>query len=440
VVGLSSPVGLNSTDELFKKVRNKKSLWTAWQKVFVNGITSLSRQTKNEIKEFQKVEHSEIERLYRALLKDRFRFSQPLGVPLKSPGKEPRPIVKADIRNRIVQRAILDVLQAESAIKPFLEVPSSFGGIQGRNVKDAVGVAYNEVMNGAAFFIRSDIEKFFAHIPREKVLQFIFQLITGERFCSLLADATLTELSNLAELGEYCHLFPTYEIGVAQGCCLSPLLGNILLYDFDVKMNKSFVCIRYIDDFIIFGKTRNEVKAGFTKAQRMLKELGLRAYNPFSEDEKKKADIGPTYEGFTFLGCEILPGLVRPSKKSRRRLLSKVEEQLTESAGLFASPETVFRRGLSFAQTLSDVSNTIMGWGNQYSYCNDRELMKNLDAQIQSRLYKYFAKFKNSIRETGSDTLNFRRLFGVQALVDCKQDPIFKKYPRKARGVTDPPF
>lgn len=76
-----------------------------------------------------------------------------------------------------------------------------------------------------------------------------------QEFLELFTKAIAVELANMAQLREHAKAFPIEDIGVAQGNSLSPLLGNLFLYDFDQEFNKrpAVRCIRYIDDFIILA-------------------------------------------------------------------------------------------------------------------------------------------------------------------------------------------
>ncbi len=179
------------------------------------------------------------------------------GLLIPRKGKKPRPLVKSPIPNRIVQRAILEVLQSVLVLESYYKNSTSFGGIKGRKlgVPGAVRAVYESIQSGVAkYYIRSDVDSFFTRIPRSVVLENIGLIIPDKKFKNILEKATHVELDNLAKLGLSASYFPSYEIGVAQGCCLSPLLGNILLEDFDRKLNgRDITCIRYIDDFLILG-------------------------------------------------------------------------------------------------------------------------------------------------------------------------------------------
>lgn len=362
-----------------------------------------------------------IERIYRELLANRFSFSPAKGVFLKRPNKKSRPLVVSTIPDRIVQRSILDVLQAQPSIQNFIKVPTSFGGIETRGVGLALENAYRAMQREGKYFIRTDIKSFFTKIPRDMVLQKIGKSIEDTAFNDLLKQAVTTELSNLQELKESAAQFPLWEIGVAQGCCLSPLFGNILLYDFDVRMNRDgVVCLRYIDDFIVMGRDRKTVRAAFNKAKRDLGCLELEVYDP--EKEKDKAEEGFTKNGFEFLGCKVVPGLIGPNKKSRERLLKSIKELFDKSIQLMSNPVRASREKATYADTLIAASRILKGWGDHYSFCNDGNMMAMLDTKVDEQLSEYCSRYEEMKRNVGrTDPMDQRRLLGVHLLADRVQ-------------------
>ena len=170
-------------------------------------------------------------------------------------------------------------------------------------------------------------------------------MISDHEFECLLEKATDVELENLSRLGSSASLFPSYEIGVAQGCCLSPLLGNILLEDFDRELNgRGIVCIRYIDDFVVLGSDKHNVEAAFKSGLRILARHGLTAYDPKLSTDK--AGMGEVRHGFEFLGCSIRPGMISPGGKSRRRVVEVVKTALDRSLVLLNQLELLKRAEL----------------------------------------------------------------------------------------------
>lgn len=410
---------------LFREVRERNVLWQAWSVIQQNGLQSKSENTRVEVQNFAANARKNIYELQRRLREPDYKFQPALGVAAKKPGKKSkRPIVISAIQDRVVQRAILDVLQSQKPIRKYLDVPTSYGGIKGQGQPDALRALYQQIDNGAAYYLRSDIESFFTQIPKPAIIETVSGLIEDKEFVALFQKAITTELSNLDALGADKDLFPIHEIGVAQGSCLSPLIGNILLSDFDNILNSGDVsCLRYIDDFIIVGSSREAVRKAFKKARALLKQHGLTAYDP--KTDPTKAEEGPIATGLTFLGCDIRPGMIRPNKGACRRLIASINTLFDSSAIAMHEPEKLRHKRQSLADTLYAANNIIRGWGNQYSFCNDTHLLDHLDAQLDEAIKKYIGRYSaQRNKKKTSSTQDHRRLLGVHLLADSKSSPI----------------
>lgn len=400
------------------KARSNKNLYAAWRKVYSNGIRSQSIETRKAVKEFSVNTFQNIDRIYRSLLKNKFVFQPATGVPISRPTKSPRPIVIAPIASRIVQRSILDVLQHDTSIKQYVDTPFSFGGLEDKSVHSAIEIAQRKMNGGAKWYVQSDIKKFFTKIPKQKVIEIVSNFIVDTKFKDLFTEAIKTELENMEKLGEKANLFPIYEIGVAQGCCLSPLIGNILLHDFDEQMNGGGVsCLRYIDDFIILAPTKKKAIAAFKSGVQILNSHGLDAYDPATD--RDKARLGKTADGIDFLGCEISGQSIKPNKKSCDRLLKKIDAIISESKRLMLNPTECSARNRSLVDTLKSTNNLLQGWGNQYFYCNDYTTIKRLDYSVNKRLKSYFDFYRGRMKSYNTEDIpNRRRLLGVHLLLD----------------------
>ena len=355
------------------------------------------------------------------LQRSKYQFQPAHGVAIPKKNKtDKRPVVMAPIQNRIVQRAILDVVQQIPAIKEKLKRGRNFGGIEGVGVPRAVKEAYLAARQ-AGYFIRTDIKSFFDNIPRERAIGKITAETKDLEFDELLRRATTTELDNLAELGRDKELFPLEEIGVAQGSSLSPLLCNLLLEDLDEQLNdRGVVCIRYIDDFILFASNRRKALGALTSARRTLRGLSqkLDCYDP--NERPDKAEEASTATPFRFLGCEIAPDSIRPSRDARKRLIERIQKVLADALSASGKPVAAIRERKSYIDSLHTVSNVIRGWGNTYSFCTDDRLMDDLDRQIDRMLVQFRGQYSRIVaRQSAQDK---RRLHGVFLLADCNKD------------------
>ncbi len=304
-------------------------------------------------------------------------------------------------------------------VQRVLNTPTSIGGIRGRGVDNAIALFDQCYADGARFVAGSDISGFFTTIPRDQVLDVVGQDTDDADFLGLLERALTVELSNADQLSdEDLRLFPTGPDGVAQGCPLSALAGNIVLEEFDRQMNepgRGITCIRYIDDFILIGRARKQVEKAMASAKANLAKLGMGIYDPSTHPSK--AFIGKIGERHVFLGYEIVPGEYRPAEKARDRLISQVDALLR--AGQISINKAIQGRQLTsrdrcYAQTLTAVDYTVRGWRGSFQSAICQKTFKLLDKEITRRLKDFEAFFRR--KTVNCDEAAKRRALGVSVL------------------------
>ena len=138
-----------------------------------------------------------IRRIPAKLRRGEFQFDPQQGVlKQKAGGNGKRGIVMASVQNGIVERALLDSLQAKSHfIQQVLEVPTSVGGVPHRSVPHGLRVIEEAFKEGKLWFARSDTSGFFDGIPRDAVLAEIAKHVDDAAFLDLLARATTVVLA-----------------------------------------------------------------------------------------------------------------------------------------------------------------------------------------------------------------------------------------------------
>lgn len=393
-------------------------LHSAWRKVKSSALSSSSESIRNEAKDFESRLPKSLFDIQRALSKKTFTFQQQTGVAKTKANGNSRPIVLSPIPNRIVQRALLDVLQSRiKFVKETLATPTSYGGIQNKRVAMAVTDAKEAISKGAAFHIRSDIAEFFTRIDKARVMELVAPHIKCPDTVALFQAAITTDLANIDVLRRQGldEIFPLGVEGVAQGSPLSPLIANLYLHNFDKTMNDSeVICLRYIDDFLILGKDMGCVDRAFNKAQRELKKLSLHAYQPSATSDK--ASRGLTANGFDFLGCFVSAGLLQPSKATRERFKKRIKSDLDASIRVMkysVEAGNISPKG-SYSGALQNLDRMILGWGKAFSFCNNGQWIKGLDDYITDALAQYEVEKRNLFQKSsGTDQ---RRMLGVRLL------------------------
>jgi RNA-directed DNA polymerase len=385
-------------------VQSKTTLHKAWRVIQENAQTSTSLDVRAEVDEFAANPQKNINVLSGQLSAGSFRYPEAKGIPVakKNPdgtksGKF-RPLVLASLRSRIVQRAVLEALGTVPELKPYFHNPNSFGGIQKQKdglaaVPAAVQAVLTAIGNGATHVAFADIRAFFTKIPKPLVTGIIAEVTDDAVFMALFEEAIRLELSNMAELKEKAQAFPIEAIGVAQGNSLSPLLGNILLHDFDRRMNEGdCVCIRYIDDFIILAPSASAAKARMRRAVGILADFDM----TLSEEKSTTEPIRHSAK-FDWLGIEFNNGLIRPSSKAVAKLELNVRKRFQESAKGMRDTKLgkPIPRKHSLVATLNRADSIIRGWGKHYRFCNDEALFARIDMKMAVLVGAFLGEYRD---------------------------------------------
>ncbi|MBS0533841.1 MAG: RNA-dependent DNA polymerase [Proteobacteria bacterium] len=417
---------------LLKKVWSHHSLERAWRVIEENARTSKSDDVKKEIALFKEDSSTRLRSLCGKLSRGTFRFPPAKGVPIPKKGndgrpdpKNFRPIVLADVESRIIQRSILEALLTVPKLATYVHTPYSFGGIRKKAEGDlaavpaAIKMALDHIGSGANFVISADISKFFTRIPKSIVTPVIAQAVDDPQFMGLFEDAISVELSNIAELREKADAFPIYDIGVAQGNSLSPLLGNILLAEFDLEMNKGDCkCIRYIDDVLIFAPSKKAAGARFRLAEKHLKKFNMK----FGA-EKSLREPQSVLRPFEFLGIEFSNGLLRPAPKAQMRFLASIRGVLETGAKALRSRRAgvAIKKEQSLLAVLRRVDGMAQGWGKHYRFCNDGLVLEKIDQKISDLIRAYLGLYR-SVAGPMSDA-GKREVLGVELLAKIDRKP-----------------
>ncbi|XSC43790.1 reverse transcriptase domain-containing protein [Bradyrhizobium sp. RDT10] len=409
-----------------------------------SGLSSPSDATVRAIKSYDEKWLSNLEQVTKRLRNGTFRFNAEQGITVpKGKGKGLRPIVMAPINNRIVRRAILEVLQGFGsdsaplqkrwsgvpAVKRVMETRTSVGGIKERGVPHGLALIDEAVRSGMPWFVRSDIKEFFTRIPLAQVNEFIAKATSDPQFASIFKAALATNLANKTELEERNHfkLFPSEDVGVAQGSALSALAANIALQEFDNQMNaRGIVCVRYIDDFIMLGATQAKVQKAYAAAREHLKSMGMDVYDRADTVARSagKFDEGNIYDGTDVLGYRISGTSRQPSSaavQAFRKKCGSLVEQAKMEMRLAASGQPI-SQGHGYHQAMVLLHKTARGWSQAFRHTTATQTFTSFDREID-RYIEELRNFASDLMRGATNEVR-RRVMGIQLLADTPSHPL----------------
>ncbi|MFN3523963.1 MAG: reverse transcriptase domain-containing protein [Phenylobacterium sp.] len=243
-----------------------------------------------------------IERIRQEIRADSYSFNRlRLARVLKDSGGY-RILAIPTVRDRLVQRAILRHLEADSRFQPSSEI--SYGFAKQRTLADAQRAALR-LRQSRPWVLKCDIVRFFDRIPRSQLKQLIRRKVGWRVVAGLLCRAVDSELqlrtSEDVELVTQNGVLA--GVGLRQGMPVSPILSNLLLKRFDERLEKfGIVAVRYADDIAVFADGRGACEAALKAIHEGLAELDLEV--PDLLDGSKTSILGPS-EVAEFLGVEI---------------------------------------------------------------------------------------------------------------------------------------
>lgn len=250
---------------IYGQILYERKLTAAWQKVKANqGAGGIDGET---VKSYEKNLESNIDKLLKKLKAKEYRPSPVRRVYIPKKNGKMRPLGIPTIEDRIVQQAVVDVLQPKFEEGIFHRW--SCGYRPNLGITRAAQIILWNIETGYNYIYDCDIRGFFDNIPHKNLMRVLNKYV---------ADGTVLDMtwkwlkSGYMEEGKYFDV----EAGTPQGGVISPLLANLYLNELDWKLEEHGIrFVRYADDFLLFAKTEEEIMNAARIAQEVLSELGL---------------------------------------------------------------------------------------------------------------------------------------------------------------------
>lgn len=346
------------TVNLMEQVCDSKNLLRAYRRVRSNkGKPGADGMTVHDLADWLR-DHGVA--LRTSLLDGTYRPQPVRGVQIPKPGGGQRQLGIPVVVDRLVQQAILQVL--EPIIDPTFS-NSSYGFRPGRSPHLALEQARQYVNHeGREFVVDLDLEKFFDRVNHDILMSRLARRIGDKRLLRLVRRFLQ---AGLMQDG----VCVAREQGTPQGGPLSPLLANLLLDDLDQLLeSRGHRFCRYADDCNIYVRSLAAGQRVMASVTRFLEQkLKLRV-------NREKSAVAPVGER-KFLGHRILlNGKLGISPKSVERAKGKIREMTRRN------------RGVSFAQVIADVNSFLTGWILYYRFAAFRGELGRMDEWIRRKL------------------------------------------------------
>ncbi len=322
-----------------------------------NGAPGIDGQT---VRAFGENLEAELQVLHHELKTGTYKPSPVRRVEIPKLDGSKRPLGIPTVRDRVVQQALLNILQ------PIFEPdfhPSSYGYRPGRSCHQAVAKA-ERFMNRYELkhVVDLDLSKCFDRLDHDLILQGVNRKVSDGsvlRLIRLFLEAGVMKDGAWEET----------PIGSPQGGVISPLLTNIYLDHFDQAMKeKGIRIVRYADDILIFARTERQARRYQEIAYDILEgELKLVV-------NKEKTHLTSVEKGVAYLGFVIYPRHVsiHPEK------VAKFKDTIRKL--------TPRNHGMNVEEMVKRLNPILRGWINYFRIANCKKVIFSLMQWIRRRL------------------------------------------------------
>jgi RNA-directed DNA polymerase len=350
---------------LIDKVWSPKNLGRSLEKVIAKGGSAgVDQQSARQIEVHK---DQTIAKLEQELRSTQYQPQAVKRVWIPKPGsQEKRPLGVPTLRDRIVQGALLHV------IEPIFErdfAVQSYGFRPGKGCKDALRRVDELLKSGYHWVVDADLKSYFDTIPQEKLMERIREKIADGRVLKLLEGMLGAGVMESAKGWQ-----PT-EQGTPQGAVVSPLLSNIYLDGLDWQMARSGLeMVRYADDFIVLCRSQEQAQQALELVRRWVEENGLSLH-----PNKTRLVDASQAGGFDFLGYHFERGMKWPRRKSLNKLKDTIRRKSRRT------------EGRSMRIICEDLNGSLRGWFEYFKH-SKANVFGPIDSYTRGRLRSILRK------------------------------------------------